>query len=423
MTTLLLLGLMIGLLFLGVPVAFALGGLGLAMLLSAGMSPLMVPQGLYSLTDNFVLLSVPLFLLMSNVLLKGGAGRNLFAAVQSWVGHWPGGLGIATVLSCAVFAAISGSSVACAATIGTVAIGEMTERGYDKPFVYGLVAAGGTLGILIPPSIPMIIYCVLTDDSIADMFLAGIGPGLALCTMFVAFSFLYGKFGKGCRLAPRANWAERRAATLKALPVIGIAVLVIGSIYLGVCTPTESAGLGFVAALIVVGASRSITRQGLREAVIESMRTTVTIFLIMAGATVFGKAITLYQIPQDVAQAVSDTLTSIGPFVFAVCAMLLLMGFFLESMSMLMIMMPVLHPALVDMGIDTIWFGIIFMLMIECALITPPVGLNLYVIQAVAKSSIEPVIKGVWPFVLMLFVTALLVYAIPGLALAIPFQL
>ncbi len=419
MTAALLLAAMGGLMAVGVPVAFALGGLGLAMLLAAGLSPLMVPQGLYSLTDSFVLLSVPLFLLMSNVLLKGGAGRSLFGAVQSWVGHWPGGLGIATVLSCAVFAAISGSSVACAATIGTVAIKEMTERGYAKPFVYGLVAAGGTLGILIPPSIPMIVYCVLTDDSIADMFLAGVGPGLLLCLMFIVFSFLYGKFGKGCRLAPKATWAERRAASLAALPVVAIAALVIGSIYLGVCTPTESAGLGFVAALAAVG--RRITRAQLREAAMESMRTTVTIFLIMAGATVFGKAITLYQIPQEVAQAVSDTVTSVGPFVFAVCAVLLVMGFFLESMSMLMIMMPVLHPALLDMGIDTIWFGIIFMLMIECALITPPVGLNLYVIQAVAKTPIEPVIKGVWPFIAMMFAAVLAVYLVPKLALGLPF--
>lgn len=419
MTALLLLAAMSGLMALGVPVAFALGGLGLAMLLAAGLSPLMVPQGLYSLTDSFVLLSVPLFLLMSNVLLKGGAGHRLFGAVQSWVGHWPGGLGIATVLSCAVFAAISGSSVACAATIGTVAIKEMTERGYAKPFVYGLVAAGGTLGILIPPSIPMIVYCVLTDDSIADMFLAGVGPGLLLCAMFIVFSFAYGKFGKGCRRAPKASWAERRAASLAALPVVAIAALVIGSIYLGVCTPTESAGLGFVAALAVV--ARRITLAQLREAAMDSMRTTVTIFLIMAGATVFGKAITLYQIPQEVAQAVSDTITSAGPFVFAVCAVLLVMGFFLESMSMLMIMMPVLHPALLDMGIDTIWFGIIFMLMIECALITPPVGLNLYVIQAVAKTPIEPVIKGVWPFIVMMFLAVLAVYFVPKVALGLPF--
>lgn len=419
MTAALLLAAMGGLMALGVPVAFALGGLGLAMLAAAGLSPLMVPQGLYSLTDSFVLLSVPLFLLMSNVLLKGGAGHRLFSAVQSWVGHWPGGLGIATVLSCAVFAAISGSSVACAATIGTVAIREMTERGYARPFVYGLVAAGGTLGILIPPSIPMIVYCVLTDDSIADMFLAGVGPGVLLCGLFIVFSFVYGKFGKGCRRAPKASWAERRAASLAALPVVAIAALVIGSIYLGVCTPTESAGLGFVAALAVVG--RRITREQLREAAMDSMRTTVTIFLIMAGATVFGKAITLYQIPQEVAQAVSDTVTSVGPFVFAVCVVLLVMGFFLESMSMLMIMMPVLHPALLDMGIDTIWFGIIFMLMIECALITPPVGLNLYVIQAVAKAPIEPVIRGVWPFIAMMFFVVATVYFVPAVALALPF--
>jgi len=155
----------------------------------------------------------------------------------------------------------------------------------------------------------------------------------------------------------------------------------------------------------------------------DSMRTTVTIFLIMAGATVFGKAITLYQIPQEVAQAVSDTMTSVGPFVFVVCCVLLVMGFFLESMSMLMIMMPVLQPALVDMGIDTIWFGVLFMMMIECALITPPVGLNLYVIQAVAKSSIEQVIRGVWPFILMMFFVLIVTYFVPGLALFIPFRL
>ncbi|MBN2751117.1 MAG: TRAP transporter large permease subunit [Rhodospirillaceae bacterium] len=423
MTALTILAIMMVLLFIGVPVAFALGGLGLVMLVFAGMSPLIVPQGLYSLADSFVLLSVPLFLLMSNMLWKGGAGKSLFAAVQSWVGHWPGGLGIATVLSCAVFAAISGSSVACAATIGTVAIGEMTQRGYDKPFVYGLLAAGGTLGILIPPSIPMIVYCVLTDDSISDMFLAGVGPGMALCALFIAYSFLYGKFGKGCVRAPRASWSERRVATLQALPVLGIAVVVIGSIYLGICTPTESAAIGFIAALIVVGVRRSLSWTGLSEAVMESMRTTVTIFLIMAGATVFGKAITLYQIPQDVAQTVSDNITSVGPFVFVVCVVLLIMGFFLESMSMLMIMMPVLHPALIDMGIDTIWFGVLFMIMIECALVTPPVGLNLYVIQAVAKSPIGLVIKGVWPFILMLFFVLVCTYFMPGLALFIPFRL
>jgi len=198
------------LLLVGVPVAFALGGLGFLMLAFGGFSPLMVPQGLFSTIDNFILLAVPLFLLMSNVLLKGGVGHDLFAAVQSWVGHWPGGLAVATIISCAIFAAISGSSVATAATIGTVAIPEMIERGYARRFVLGLLAAGGTLGILIPPSIPMIIYGVVTEESIIDLFLAGIGPGLLLCLLFIGFSMLYAKLGGGYRPTARASWTERR---------------------------------------------------------------------------------------------------------------------------------------------------------------------------------------------------------------------
>ncbi|MCP4009442.1 MAG: TRAP transporter large permease subunit, partial [Proteobacteria bacterium] len=168
MTAFIILLVLLLLLFSGIPVAFALGGLGLALIVLGDMSPLMIPQGLYSVMDNFILLAVPLFLLMSNVLLKGGVGNDLFNAIQSWVGHWPGGLGVATIISCAIFAAISGSSVATAATVGNVAIDEMSRRGYQRAFVLGLVAAGGTLGILIPPSIPMIIYSVVTEESIVD---------------------------------------------------------------------------------------------------------------------------------------------------------------------------------------------------------------------------------------------------------------
>ncbi|MCP4237754.1 MAG: TRAP transporter large permease subunit, partial [Aestuariibacter sp.] len=182
------------LLLIGMPVAFALGGLGFILLLIGDFSPLMVPQGLLSALDSFILISVPLFLLMSNVLLKGGVGRDLFAAVQAWVGHWPGGLAVATILSCGLFAAISGSSVATAATIGTVAIPEMTSRGYPRRFVLGLLAAGGTLGILIPPSIPMIVFGVITEESIIALFLAGIGPGLLLIVLFIAYAMLYTRF-------------------------------------------------------------------------------------------------------------------------------------------------------------------------------------------------------------------------------------
>ena len=204
MTVALILAALFILLLAGVPVAFALGGLGLGMLLFGGFSPLMAPQAILSTLDGFILLAVPLFLLMSNVLLKGGVGRDLYAAVQAWVGHWPGGLAVATVFSCGLFAAISGSSVATAATIGTVAIPEMLSRGYEKKFVYGLLAAGGTLGILIPPSIPMIVYGFVTEESIISLFLAGIGPGLALVGLFVGFAMVYA-WSKGMGRAEKAG--------------------------------------------------------------------------------------------------------------------------------------------------------------------------------------------------------------------------
>ncbi|MDH3314743.1 MAG: TRAP transporter large permease [Gammaproteobacteria bacterium] len=423
MTILLIVLALVALLALRVPVAFALGGLGAALLFIEDISLVMVPQALYSGMDNFVLLAVPLFLLMSNVLLKGGVGKDLFAAVQSWVGHWPGGLGVATILSCAIFAAISGSSVATAATIGTVAISEMTSRGYDRSFVLGLIAAGGTLGILIPPSIPMIIYGVVTEESIVDLFLAGIGPGLFLAGLFIGFCFLYARFGKGYTPTPRAAWAERRRATLRALPTVVLAAIVIGGIYAGWFTPTESAGIGFSVALIIVLARRSITWPLLLEAVRVSMITTVSIFLILVGAKVFGKAITLYQIPQEISQLIVGNISEPWVFILIVCAILLVMGLFLEALSMLLIMVPVLHPSLGAMGIDPIWFGVLFVVMIEAALITPPVGLNLFVIQAVAKAPLMDVVRGVWPFMLMMLATAALLWFWPDLALYIPFKL
>lgn len=423
MATLLILLALTALLFAGVPVAFALGGLGLALLVIGDFSPLMVPQGLYSMMDNFVLLAVPLFLLMSNVLLKGGVGKDLFAAVQSWVGHWPGGLGIATIVSCAIFAAISGSSVATAATIGTIAVEEMTSRGYRRSFVFGLLAAGGTLGILIPPSIPMIIYGVVTEESIVDLFLAGIGPGLLLAGFFILFCFAYARFGGGYDPSPKASWQERGRASVRALPTVILAVIVIGGIYIGAFTPTEAAGVGFAVSLIIVAVLGTMTWEKLKEAVVMSMRTTVTIFLILAGAKIFGKAITLYRIPQDISSLITANISEAGLFILIVCAVLLIMGFFLEALSMLLIMMPVLYPSLGALGIDPIWFGILFVVMIECALITPPVGLNLYVIQAVGKARLGEVASGVWPFILMMLGTVLAIYLLPDIALYIPFKL
>ena len=424
MTTVLILLALFALLLMRVPVAFALGGLGLVLLLIGGFSPLMAPQSMLGTIDNFVLLAVPLFLLMSNVLLKGGVGRDLFAAVQAWVGHLPGGLAIATVVSCGIFAAISGSSVATAATIGTVAIPEMSQRGYPRPFVLGLLAAGGTLGILIPPSIPMIVYGFITEESVIRLFLAGIGPGLILMALFIGFSMIYAWLSPQCESSPKASWSERRDTGLRALPALGLAGLIIWGIYWGVFTPTEAAAIGFAASLVITGlVLRTLTWQTLKEAVTQSMVTTVTILLIVAGAKVFGKAISLYRIPQDVSFFISQNFSEAWLFILVVGAVLVLMGLFLEALSMMLIMVPVLAPSLLGLGIDPIWFGVFFVIMIECALITPPVGLNLYVIQAVGKATMQEVARGVWPFLTLMLVTVFLIYVFPDLAMYIPFKL
>lgn len=424
MTVVLILASLFTLLLSRVPVAFALGGMGLALLMLGGFSPLMAPQAILSTLDGFILLAVPLFLLMANVLLKGGVGDDLFSAVNSWVGHWPGGLAVATIISCAIFAAISGSSVATAATIGTVAIPAMIERGYDKRFVYGLLAAGGTLGILIPPSIPMIVYGFITEESVGALFLAGIGPGMMLVILFITYSMVHARLTMVQGGGIAATMAERRAASIRAFPSIALAILIIGGIYSGAFTPTEAAAIGFSAAIVVtVVILRSLSWEGFREAVFESMITTVAILLIVAGAKVFGKAITLYRIPQDISNIIAQAIDTPLVFILVVSIVLLLMGLVFEALSMVLIMTPVLLPSALAMGFDPIWFGIYMVVMVECALITPPVGLNLYVIQAVARASLGDVARGVIPFLLLMFLCVAILYVWPDLALYLPFKL
>ena len=423
MTTVFILVALFALLLIRVPVAFALGGIGLGMLIFGGFSPLMAPQAILSTLDGFILLAVPLFLLMSNILLKGGAGKDLFAAVHAWVGHWPGGLAVATILSCAIFAAISGSSVATAATIGTVAIPEMIERGYERRFVYGLLAAGGTLGILIPPSIPMIVYGFVTEQSVSALFLAGIGPGLLLVLFFIVFSMVYARWFGGYTVDRAASMKDRLDNSVRALPSIFLAVFVIGVIYTGVATPTEAAAVGFAASLVVTGlVLRTLTWEGLKEAAFDSMVTTVAVLLIVAGAKVFGKAITLYRIPQEISMFIGQNIDTPIAFILVVSVVLLVMGLVFEALSMVLIMTPVLLPAAMALGFDPIWFGVYMVVMVECALITPPVGLNLYVIQSVARSSLAEVSRGVLPFLILMLISVAILYVWTDLALYIPFN-
>ena len=346
MKLIVILGIMFALLLASLPVAFSLGSLGLGMLLGGGFSPLMAPQAILSTLDGFILLAVPLFLLMSNILLYGGCGRDLYAAVQAWVGHWPGGLAIATIISCGIFAAISGVSVATAATIGVVAIPEMIERGYNKKFVYGLLAAGGTLGILIPPSLPMIVYGFITEESVISLFLAGIGPGLFLIALFIVYSIIYAHLFGGYTPSEKAPWDVRIKTSIKVAPTIALASLILGGIYTGIFTPTEAAAVGFSLAIILtVVLMRSLSFKDFKRAVFEAMITTAAILIIIAGAKIFGKAITLYRIPQDISYLIQTYVDSKMLFVIVVCVVLVAMGLVFETLSMVLIMVPVLLPA------------------------------------------------------------------------------
>ena len=424
MKLIVILGIMFALLLASLPVAFSLGSLGLGMLLGGGFSPLMAPQAILSTLDGFILLAVPLFLLMSNILLYLGCGRDLYAAVQAWVGHWPGGLAIATIISCGIFAAISGVSVATAATIGVVAIPEMIERGYNKKFVYGLLAAGGTLGILIPPSLPMIVYGFITEESVISLFLAGIGPGLFLIALFIVYSIIYAHLFGGYTPSEKAPWAVRVKTSIKVAPTIALASLILGGIYTGIFTPTEAAAVGFSLAIILtVVLMRSLSFKDFKRAVFEAMITTAAILIIIAGAKIFGKAITLYRIPQDISYLIQTYVDSKTLFVIVVCVVLVTMGLVFETLSMVLIMVPVLLPAAMGMGIDPIWFGIFMVVMVECALITPPVGLNLYVIQSVSGAPLGDVAKGVLPFLFLMIFTVAVMYVWSDLVLYIPFKL
>lgn len=413
---------LLALLFAGVPVAFSLAGLGAALIAIKGLPMAMLAQNLHGSLDNFVLLSVPLFLLMSNILLKGGVGRDLFDAVQKWVGHWPGGLGVAALISCGLFSAISGSSVATAATVGTVAIPEMTKRGYGKGFTLGLLAAGGTLGILIPPSIPLIVYGVITEESIGKLFLAGVGPGLLLILLFGIYTVIHASFSKTQQRVAKAGSQERMAATWRALPTVGLAVLILGGIYSGAFTPTEASAIGAAASFVLtMFLLRTLTWKDFYAAVRQTTSTTIVLFLIVVGAKIFGKAITIYQVPGMISEMVDLHIASTDGFMLLVTAILLVLGLFLESLSMLLIMVPVLYPTVMSLGIDPIWFGIFFVILIEVALITPPVGLNLFVIQAISNTSLGVIARGVFPFILLMMLSVVLVYFFPQIVLWLPF--
>lgn len=411
-------------LVLGYPVAFALGLAGAIGLLATGQSLDIVAEVLYSSVDNFVLLAIPLFVLMSRILMKTGMGEELFEVINAFLRHLRGGLAAGAVICCAFFAAISGSSVTNAAAVGLVAIPSLVQRGYPKKFAAGLVAAGGTLGILIPPSIPFIVYGAITDQSVGKLFLAGVVPGLVVTVLILVYAVLASRLrGYGTAEAPMP-WKERLHSVRKAWSLLALPVVILGGIYSGIFTPTEASAAGVALTLLLAAVIyRRLSLAALWSATKETLHVTVMIFAIVAGAKLFGHVSTTMQIPQAFAQWIIDA--RIGPIEFILATMLLLvfLGDFLDPISIILIVVPVLLPALQVLKIDPIWFGVLLVINMELANITPPVGLNLFVIQSIQPDiSYDEVLRGTVPFMVMITIAMLLVWWQPALATWLPAQ-
>jgi C4-dicarboxylate transporter DctM subunit len=416
--------LMLGLMFLGFHVAVVMFATALAGAALIG-APIVLAAGtqLWGASDNFVLLAVPLFVLLGEILVRSGITDRMYRALAHWLAPLPGGLLHTNIGASALFAAVSGSSVATAATIGTVALPAFRHRGYDDRLVLGTVAAGATLGILIPPSINMIIYGAMTNTSVGRLYAAGIVPGLLLTAMFMVVVMVVGLLRPalmGARQAP-PPWRERFASLLGLLPPFAIFLIVMGSIYAGWATPTESAAVGVLVALLLAAFERRLSIAMLHECFVATVQVTAMIALIVIAAFYLNFVIGILGIPQALARFVADIGAGPVETMLVLFVFYLILGCFLETLSMMIGTIPVVFPLVLALGIDPVWFGIFLVVMCELALITPPVGMNLYVVQGVrGGGSVIDVIQGTLPFlVAMILLTFLLIY-FPELALWLP---
>ncbi|MBO6264773.1 MAG: TRAP transporter large permease [Acidaminococcaceae bacterium] len=410
------------LLAIGLPVGFALGTGGLVgMLLFMGGEGTLnqIPLLAYKSLDDFVLCAVPLYVLMSQILLEGKVGNDLFELGNKWLRHLPGGLGAATIVACGIFAAITGSSAACAVTIGAIAIPEMLKRNYERTVVLGAVAAGGTLGILIPPSIPMILYGAITGESIGQLFMSGVVPGFML-TIFFILIVVYKS--RNLPLEPKASWEERMDALKSSIWGLLLPVIVVGGIYTGAFTPTEAAAVGTVYSLFITFCIyRTLSFKDLPNILLGTVKTSSMIFAIMIGATLFGFVLTILQVPQALTLMVTEMQLSRWIFFIMINCLLLFLGCILETVSIIFITVPILYPIILQLGFDPIWFNVILQINMEMALITPPVGMNLFVIQGVSPDSkMTQIVKGVMPYALVMGIEMLILCFVPGLATWLP---
>lgn len=416
---------MLALLALRMPIGIAMflaGSVGFAVLNGPEAALMALGTYPYSYAAYYDLAVIPLFVLMGSVASACGMGRSLFSAAYAWVGHWRGGLASATILSCAGFAAVSGSSVASAVTMGRVCLPEMARYRYDGGLTAGTIAAGGTLGILIPPSTAFVIYGILTEQSIGRLLLAGVLPGLLLTVLFVLTIAIWTSFRP--ELGPageRSTMAQRWRALAGAGPMLGLVFISIGGIYAGVFTPAEAAAVGAFLTLAWAMFTGQLSWSMLEGVLLDTVRTTAMVFLILMGALVFGPFLALSGLPARVADLLSGT--TLSPFAILVLIMLLYMilGMFLEGFSMLVLTLPIVVPLIKALGFDLIWFGVIMVILLEMGLISPPVGMNVFVIKGLVPDvSLGRIFKAIVPFWIAMIVCVILIFAFPDIALLIP---
>ena len=348
--------------------------------------------------------------------------RDLFNAAYCWVGHWRGGLASATIAGCAGFAALSGSSIASAITMGRVALPEMKRFKYDDSLATGAVAAGGTLGILIPPSTGLIIYAILTEQSIGRLFMAGIIPGVLLtCLFLLAIAIVTRIKPELGPVGPKSGMTERVNSLRKAATIVGIVVATIGGIYLGVFTPVEAAGVGAVLTFIVALYRKSLSREKMSFVILQTLQTTATVFMILIGAHVFIPFMALTHIPADLISFLVNLDIGKTGVLFVILATYIFLGTFLEGLAMLVLTLPVVFEVITQLGMSPIWFGIVVVIVLEMGLISPPVGLNVFVVKSVAQDvPMGTIFRGIWPFWIAMSICLIILVAFPQVATFLP---
>jgi tripartite ATP-independent transporter DctM subunit len=414
----------LGLLAAGMAVPFAIGVPGLVYLLLHGGLPALKGLGLMSWgsMNSFTLTAMPLFILMAEIIQRSGLSHRTYQGLAKLVSPVPGGLLQTNIAACALFAAINGSSVATAATIGSVALPQLKKRGYSRSLSAGSLAAGGTLGILIPPSLAMIVYGSFTETSVAKLFMAGVVPGLLLTTMFMMYIGVHAIWRP--QDTPKEPGPQTRGEFLRAigdlLPFVFLIGGTMGTLYLGWATPTEAAALGCLLSIVLSKIWGNLTWSNFRESLRQAVRTSGNLLFIIYAAYIFAYAITVAGAGEEVTSYVVGLKLSRTDLFIALFLLYTLMGCLVESLGMIVITVPLLHPVLISYGVDPIWFGVILVVFIELGQISPPIGINLFVIQSISKGKFSEIVLGTVPFHLIMFVLLVLLVSFPSLALWLP---